>query len=109
MRAGVSHDPVSTARRRSHLKEQSGSPVNLNVIADALIDRVVERVCSRIEAIQTLRPRLLTVKQAALYLSRTESAIRKLGASGAFPCTRADGRVQFDIRDLDQWIEQNKE
>lgn len=83
--------------------------MNLNAIADALIDRVVERVCSRIEAIQTLRPRLLTVKQATLYLSGTEAAIRKLAASGAFLSTRADGRVQFDMRDLDQWIEQNKE
>ena len=87
---------------------QRTAPVDLNAIADLFIDRMVERVGARIEAAQTSRPRLLTVRQAGLYLGRTESAVRKLAASGAFPTVRADNRVQFDARDLDRWIDQNK-
>lgn len=31
-----------------------------------------------------------------------------LKARGALPYVQADGRIMFDIQDLDRWIEQNK-
>lgn len=61
-----------------------------------------------LEITQGVRPRLLTVAQAAVYLGRTETAVRFLASSGAFPTVRGDGRVQFDVQDLDRWIELNK-
>lgn len=52
--------------------------------------------------------RLLTVEQAAVYLGRSPRAVRGLLTGRQFPAVRADGRVQIDIRDLDQWIEKSK-
>lgn len=52
--------------------------------------------------------RLLTIDQAAVYLGRSPRAVRGLLKARQFPAVRADGRVQVDIRDLDQWIEKNK-
>jgi len=57
---------------------------------------------------QPLRPRLLTVDQAAGYLGRTTKAVRHLIHQGSFPLVRTGSRVMFDLQDLDQWIEQNK-
>ncbi len=84
------------------------SPLDLKAIMEALIDLIVERISGRIEAAQRLRPRLLTVEEAARYLGRSEKAIYALKARGAFPAVQADGRIMFDVRDLDQWIDQNK-
>jgi hypothetical protein len=46
--------------------------------------------------------------QAALYLGRTEKAVYALKARAMLPCVQTDGRIMFDIQDLDCWIEQNK-
>jgi excisionase family DNA binding protein len=55
-----------------------------------------------------VKPRLLTVAQAAVYIGRTEKSVYMLQANGAFPSVRADSRVMFDLHDLDKWIELNK-
>jgi len=62
----------------------------------------------KVEQSIAIRPRVLNVKQAALYLGRSESAVRQLAGMKALPTVRADSRVMFDVRDLDCWIEQNK-
>jgi excisionase family DNA binding protein len=77
-------------------------------LADAIADRVVDRLRPLIAAAQGVRPRLLTVAQAAAYLGRTEKSVYAMTARGAFPAVRGDGRVMFDVQDLDQWIETNK-
>jgi Helix-turn-helix domain len=74
----------------------------------ALVARIVTDVCTRLTVAQGVRPRLMTVKQAALYIGRTEKSVYMLRANQAFPCVEADGRVMFDVQDLDRWIEQNK-
>ncbi|MBM3773964.1 MAG: helix-turn-helix domain-containing protein [Acidobacteria bacterium] len=56
-----------------------------------------------------VKPVLLTVEQAAAYLGRTKEAVQHLIAERKVPVVRADRRVFLDARDLDQWIEQNKE
>jgi helix-turn-helix protein len=84
------------------------APMDLNAIVDAFIDHIAETVCARIQAAQTLRPRLLTTEQAANYIGRTPNAVRILLRKDAFPAVRNDGRVMLDIRDLDRWIDQNK-
>ena len=56
-----------------------------------------------------LSKRLLTVKEGAEYLGRSESAIREMIWDGKLPAIRADRRVMLDIRDLDHWIDRNRE
>lgn len=53
--------------------------------------------------------RLMDVEGAAIYLGRTEKAIRKLIDAGKLPVVRIDSRVCLDIRDLDRIIEEAKD
>jgi hypothetical protein len=52
--------------------------------------------------------RLYSLKEAGMYLGRTEWAMRHLVNSGRVPYVRIDSRIQFDIHDLDRVIDQNK-
>ncbi|MBN1458481.1 MAG: helix-turn-helix domain-containing protein [Armatimonadetes bacterium] len=89
-----------------------GSGFNL----DAFIDTVAERIATRVRAEiansssdPSVKPRLLSVKQAAVYLSRTEQAVAHMVSAGKLPAVRGDRRVSIDVRDLDKWIESNKQ
>lgn len=53
-------------------------------------------------------PRLLNVPQAAVYLGRSEKAVRHLISKREFPAVRAGSRLQLDKEDIDKWIERNK-
>lgn len=55
-----------------------------------------------------LRPALLTVKQAAVYLGRSEQAVQHLIFQKELPVVRNGRRVHLDRRDMDAWIERNK-
>ena len=55
---------------------------------------------------QSAGPRLLTVRQAAEYLGRTESAIRQLVHKRILPVIRFDRAIRIDIRDPDRMIEE---
>jgi hypothetical protein len=52
--------------------------------------------------------RLLCVKDAAIYLGRTEWALRELIWKGRVPVVRIDRRIQLDVKDLDALIESSK-
>ena len=52
--------------------------------------------------------RLLTVKEAAKYIGRTETAVRELVWNQKLAHIRSDRRVMLDIRDLDRWIDENR-
>ena len=54
------------------------------------------------------RKRLLTVRETARYIGRTESAVRELAWHGKVPYIRSDRRGMFDIRDLEHWIDENR-
>ena len=84
------------------------TPDPLSPLVEAIASAVLSKLKPALEQAQGLRPRLLTVEQAAQYLGRTAYSIRHLAAQGAFPCVRADGRVMFDVKDLDSWIDCNK-
>ncbi|WP_321471030.1 helix-turn-helix domain-containing protein [uncultured Paludibaculum sp.] len=75
----------------------------MKAIADAVVARLEPLLVDR-----ALQPRLLTVKQAAAYLARTEKATYQLIAIGSLPSVRSDARVMLDRQDLDRWIEGNK-
>ena len=57
---------------------------------------------------QLMSRRLLTVREAAKYIGRTESAVRELVWNEKLPHIRSDRRVMLDIRDLDSWIDANR-
>ena len=77
-------------------------------LIEALVARIAADVSQRIQAVQGVRPRLLTLEQAGIYLGRSTEAVRSLHRANAFPVVRADTRVMLDVEDLDRWIEQNK-
>ena len=53
-------------------------------------------------------PRLLTVKDAAAYIGRTEQAVQHLIHRRELVVVRRGRRVHLDRGDLDRWIEANK-
>ena len=53
--------------------------------------------------------RLYSLKEAAIYLGRSDWSIRRLIWNGLLPQVRADRRVHVDVRDLDAFIEKYKE
>ena len=53
-------------------------------------------------------PRLLTVKDAATYIGRTEQAVQHLIHRRELVVVRRGRRVHLDRGDLDRWIETNK-
>jgi excisionase family DNA binding protein len=53
--------------------------------------------------------RLLTVGEAATYLSLSASSLNRWRVSGGGPrYVKLGGKVLYDVRDLDQWIEAHK-
>jgi len=80
-------------------------------VTDLLVETIAQRVAALLKPAleqRDMRPRLLTLEQAGIYLGRTTEAVRSLHRSDAFPVVRADTRVMLDVEDLDRWIEQNK-
>ena len=55
-----------------------------------------------------IRPRLLTVKEASVYLGRSIPSVRELIWAGSLPIVREGRRIHLDILDLERWIEQRK-
>ena len=53
--------------------------------------------------------RLYTLKEAAIYLGRSDWSIRHLIWKGLLPQVRAGGRVHVDVKDMDAFIEKYKE
>ena len=53
--------------------------------------------------------RLFSIPEAAIYLGRSDWSIRRLIWNGDLPQVRAGGRVHVDIRDMDAFIDKNKE
>ena len=52
--------------------------------------------------------RLMTAKQAAEYIGRSEQAVRHLIFQRDIPVVRNGRCVRIDRKDLDTWIENNK-
>lgn len=56
----------------------------------------------------SIRPRLLTVKEASVYLGRSIPSVRELIWAGTLPIVRVGRRIHLDLIDLDKWIEGHK-
>ncbi len=57
---------------------------------------------------EPIQPRLLSVKEAAIYLGRSVVAVRELIWKRDLPIVRPDRRIHLDINDLDAWIDRHK-
>jgi excisionase family DNA binding protein len=83
----------------------------LEEIVDQLAALIAVRVQSRVELplgrSGTAR-RLLTVKETAAYIGRTEQAVQHLIHKRELIVVRGGRRVHLDRADLDRWIDANK-
>lgn len=52
--------------------------------------------------------RLISIKEAGIYLSRSPWTIAEMVRCGKLPYVRDGKRKLLDIRDLDKWIDGNK-
>jgi excisionase family DNA binding protein len=77
-----------------------------NLGLDALADAIAERVLARVN--HTRESRLLSVNEAATYISRTPKALRHMIANGVVPAIREGSRVHLDRADLDRWVEMRR-
>lgn len=88
------------------------SGLSLDVLIDRLADRVAQKLRAGVLSASNangIRPRLLTIEMAALYLSRSTNSMRHLIRSGRLPVVRLDDRIFLDVRDLDRTIEEAKQ
>jgi len=53
-------------------------------------------------------PRLLSVKDGAMYLGVSVWTMRSLGWTGEVPEVKIGRRTLFDLKDLDQFVERSK-
>ena len=85
--------------------------VNLEHVLDVLADKVAQRLRADGTTLggASIRPRLLTVEQAATYLGRTVDAVQHMISARRLPVVRDGRRVFLDLRELDGWITRNSE
>jgi excisionase family DNA binding protein len=105
MRTAIPSVKVST--------QMSTADSTLHILASAIAEEVAARVKSEIAAhmehhVAHVRPALLRVKEAAVYLGRSEQAVQHLIFERELPVVRVGRRVHLDRKDLDTWIEKNK-
>ena len=83
----------------------------LNLLVNAIAEQVVARVKPELAQIlqaPQVQPVLLNVKDAAIYLGRSEQSVQHLIFQKDLPVVRLCRRVHLGRRDLDRWIEKNK-
>ena len=79
---------------------------DLTQVADTYLDAASEEALERlVERLGVLGKRWYSVKEAAIYMGRTEGAIRALQNSGKLPYSKFGGRVMFDRFDMDGLME----
>ena len=80
----------------------------VEMLAKAVAEQVAAKLKVQLARPHMIEPALLTVKQAAVYLGRSEQSIQHLIFQKDLPVVRVGRRVHLDRRDLDAWIEKNK-
>ncbi len=71
---------------------------------DFLVEAIAEAVARKLERMAGMQQRLMDVHDAATYLGLSEPALRQK-AGVDVPCVRLDGRLRFDRRELDRYID----
>jgi excisionase family DNA binding protein len=80
----------------------------VNAIAEQVMAKVKAALSPLLESAPRVQPALLNVKEAAIYLGRTEQSIQHLIFERELPVVRVGRRVHLDRKDLEAWIEKNK-
>jgi excisionase family DNA binding protein len=82
----------------------------VQTLATKLVAEITAQVLANTQArtSERVEARLLTVKEAAQYLARSEQAIRHLVFQRDLPVVRSGRNVRLDRRDLDRWIENSR-
>jgi excisionase family DNA binding protein len=87
------------------------------MVSPELVNRIAQEVVARVTPLLTgdgnpqstkaagITPRLLTVKEAALYLGRSVSAIYHLIGRREIPVIRRGRHVRLDRLEIDRWLE----
>jgi hypothetical protein len=71
---------------------------------DFLIEGIADAVARKLERNAGMQQRLMGIQAAATYLGMREHALRhKAGVD--IPCVRIDGKLRFDRRELDCYID----
>lgn len=102
----------STEAPRSRVDVEDTSMAQ-DAALDTLLNAIAQEVVLRIKnSFPGEHPRvqaaLLTVREAGVYLGRSEQAVQHLIFKRQLPVVRVGRRVHLDRRDLDAWIENNK-
>ena len=74
----------------------------------AAIDSIRQQVVAEMKMqtpVSALQRRLLTAKEAGVYLGRSEAAIRQMTYKRQLPVVRDGRNVRYDVRDLDARID----
>jgi len=80
----------------------------VQTLATKLVAEITAQVLASTQGrsrVERPEARLLTVKEAAQYVARSEQAIRHLIFQRDLPVVRSGRNVRLDRRDLDRWIE----
>jgi excisionase family DNA binding protein len=75
---------------------------------DTFVEAIADAVAARLTTMQGRKQRLLDLDAAAEYLSLSDDAMRDLVAQGKIKPVRPTRKVQFDILDLDQFIDNSR-
>jgi hypothetical protein len=103
MRKPVS-DPLNCGPGVIELCRPSDPTVTAPSAGDCLIEAIANAVALKLERMAGMQQRLMEVKDASRYLGMTEDALRhKAGVD--IPCVRIDGKLRFDRRELDRYID----
>jgi excisionase family DNA binding protein len=84
---------------------RTGTSISLESLMDTLAAVVATKLEPRFATPNPIRPRLLTVRQASMYLGCSEPSIYHQIKDGKLVVVRRDRRVFLDVKDLDQMIE----
>jgi len=76
----------------------------LDMLADLLAEKFFERMDDRLKKVPELR-RLITAKEASQYLSVSTDTVYRMASQKKLPYLKIGGRILFDVKTLDHWIE----
>jgi excisionase family DNA binding protein len=83
----------------------------IDIVARAIAEHVMAILKAEMAKVQerpAVQPLLLSVRDAAVYIGRSEQAVQHIIFNREIPVVRFGRRVHLDRRDLDVWIEKNK-
>jgi len=100
--------PQAIARNRATTTDTTLYAL-VSAIAEEVAVKVKSEIASHVQHLAVrVQPTLLNVKEAAVYLGRSEQSVQHLIFEKELPVVRVGRRVHLDRRDLDAWIEKNK-